>query len=76
MKGVCAFKIAKDKQIVVGAEFTGFPLTEAVVTHLKSKGWEVLDFGVRSADEQNPEMFHHFGLKFGERIADANMKAH
>ena len=51
-------KMIKDKEILVGADFAGFPLKEAVVEHLKSKGWKVTDIGVRSADEENPEMFH------------------
>ena len=63
-------KMVKDKQIVVGADFAGFPLKEAVVAHLKQKGWEVLDIGVRSADEANPEMFHRIGLKVGAKITE------
>ena len=58
-------KTIKDKQILVGADFAGFPLKEAVVEHLKKKGWTVTDIGVRSADEENPEMFHRIGLKVG-----------
>ena len=34
-------KTVKDKQILVGADFAGFPLKEAVVEHLKKKGWTV-----------------------------------
>ena len=34
-------KTIKDKQILVGADFAGFPLKEAVVAHLKKKGWTV-----------------------------------
>jgi RpiB/LacA/LacB family sugar-phosphate isomerase len=63
-------KTVKDKQIVVGADIAGFPLKEAVVAHLKKKGWDVLDIGVRSADEENPEMFHRIGLKVGAKIAE------
>lgn len=63
-------KMVKDKQVVVGADFAGFPLKEAVVKHLKEKGWEVLDIGVRSPDEENPEMFHRIGLKVGARISE------
>ena len=63
-------KTIKDKQILVGADFAGFPLKEAVVEHLKKKGWTVTDIGVRSADEENPEMFHRIGLKVGAKIAE------
>ena len=31
-------KRVKDKQILVGADFAGFPLKEAVVEHLTAKG--------------------------------------
>lgn len=63
-------KTIKDKQILVGADFAGFPLKEAVVKHLKSKGWTVTDIGVRSADEKDKEMFHRIGLKVGAKIAE------
>lgn len=63
-------KMIKDKEILVGADFAGFPLKEAVVEHLKSKGWKVTDIGVRSADEEDPEMFHRIGLKVGAKISE------
>lgn len=63
-------KTIKDKQILVGADFAGFPLKEAVVEHLIKKGWTVTDIGVRSADEKNPEMFHRIGLKVGAKITE------
>jgi ribose 5-phosphate isomerase B len=63
-------KTVKDKQILVAADFAGFQLKEAVVAHLKKKGWTVTDIGVKSADEKNPEMFHRIGLKVGAKIAE------
>lgn len=63
-------KMVKDKEILVGADFAGFPLKEAVVAHLKSKGWKITDIGVKSADEENPEMFHRIGLKAGAKISE------
>ena len=63
-------KTVKDKQVLVGADFAGFPLKEAVVAHLRKKGWPVTDIGVQSADEENPEMFHRIGLKVGAKIAE------
>lgn len=63
-------KTVKDKQILVGADIAGVPLKEAVVAHLKKKGWEVTDIGVKSVDERNPEMFHRIGLKVGAKIAE------
>lgn len=67
-------KTIKDKQILVGADFAGFPLKEAVVEHLKAKGWTVTDIGVRSADEKNPEMFHRIGLKVGAKISEGEFE--
>lgn len=63
-------KRVKDKQILVGADFAGFPLKEAVVAHLKSKGWDVTDIGVKSADEKKPQMFHRIGLMVGAKITE------
>ena len=37
-------KTIKDKQILVAADFAGYPLKEAVVAHLKDKGWTITDF--------------------------------
>lgn len=64
-------KTVKDKQILVGADFAGFPLKEAVVAHLKGKGWTVTDVGVRSLDETDTDlMFHRVGLRVGSMIAE------
>ena len=41
-------KMVKDKKLVVGADFAGYPLKEAVVAHLKAKGWTVTDIGVKA----------------------------
>lgn len=67
-------KTVKDKQILVGADFAGFPLKEAVVEHLKKKGWTVTDIGVKSADEEDPEMFHRIGLKVGAKISEGEFE--
>lgn len=63
-------KMIKDKELLVGADFAGFPLKEAVVEHLKKKGWKITDIGVKSADEDDPEMFHRIGLKAGAKISE------
>lgn len=67
-------KTVKDKQVLVGADFAGFPLKEAVVEHLKKKGWTVTDIGVKSADEKEPEMFHRIGLKVGAKISEGEFE--
>lgn len=63
-------KKIKDKEILVGADFAGLPLKEAVVGHLKKKGWTVTDVGVRLEGEDAPEMFHRIGLKVGALISE------
>ena len=67
-------KTVKDRHVLVGADFAGFPLKEAVVKHLKSKGWNVTDIGVKSANEENPQMFHRIGLKAGAKIAEGEFE--
>ncbi len=67
-------KTVKDKQILVGADFAGFPLKEAVVEHLKKKGWTVTDIGVRSEDDEDKEMFHRIGLKVGAKISEGEFE--
>ena len=63
-------KMVKDKQLVVGADFAGYPLKEAVVAHLKAKGWEILDLGVKADSDPNDTdlMFHRVGLRVGATI--------
>lgn len=63
-------KTIKDKEILVAADSAGFALKEAVVSYLVGAGWKVTDIGVRSADEENPEMFHRIGLKVGAKISE------
>ena len=60
-------KTIKDKQLLVGADFAGFPLKEAVVAHLKRKGWTITDVGVRTDSDPNDTdlMFHRVGLRVG-----------
>ncbi len=67
-------KTLKDKQILVGADFAGCPLKDAVVEHLKIKGWEVTDAGVLSPDEENPEMYHRVGFKVGSMVAEGEFE--
>lgn len=68
-------KRVKDKQILVGADFAGFPLKEAVVLHLKNKGWQITDIGVKSPADDDPElMFHRVGLKAGAMVANGEFE--
>ena len=53
-------KTIKDKYLVVGADFAGYPLKEAVVAHLREKGWKITDLGVVADSDPNDteNMFH------------------
>jgi len=64
-------KTIKDKQLLVGADFAGYPLKEAVCAHLREKGWTITDVGVTDPSVDNPEnMFHRVGLRVGAKIAE------
>jgi len=68
-------KTIRDKQILVGADFAGYPLKEAVVAHLKEKGWTVTDVGVRSPEDNDTDlMFHRIGLCVGSKIAEGEFE--
>ena len=64
----------ENKEIVVGADFAGFPLKEAVCDHLRSQGWKILDLGVtkESAQGDTELMFHRVGLRVGAEISEGN----
>ncbi len=60
-------KTTKDKQVVVSADFAGFPLKEAVKQHLIDKGWTVED--LTPVQEETP-MYHRAGFMLGAKIAE------
>lgn len=64
-------KTVKDKYLVVGADFAGYPLKEAVCAHLRKKGWKIEDLGVTDPNDNNTEnMFHRVGLRVGSKISE------
>ena len=68
-------KTIKDKELLVGADFAGFPLKEAVVAHLKAKGWKITDVGVRSPEDDDTDlMFHRIGLRVGSMISEGEFE--
>ena len=73
-QGVLIMKTVKDKYLVVGADFAGFPLKEVVVEHLTKKGWKILDLGVKKDSDPNDTdlMFHRVGLRVGAEISEGN----
>ena len=60
-------KTVKDKQILMGADFAGYPLKEAIKEYLEKKGWTVTDIGVKQDSDPNDTelMFHRIGLRVG-----------
>lgn len=63
-------KKIKDKKLLVAADFSGFDLKEAIVAHLRSKGWEIEDIGILDKNQQPREMFHRIGFKVGSKISE------
>lgn len=61
----------KNREILVGADFAGYPLKEAVVVHLQKKGWKITDVGVRADSDPDDTdlMFHRVGLRAGSMIS-------
>ena len=68
--------MVKDKKLVVGADFAGFPLKEAVVEYLEKKGWEITDMGVtKDSDPDDTDlMFHRVGLRVGSMISEGEFE--
>jgi ribose 5-phosphate isomerase B len=60
-------KTAKDKHVVVSADFAGFPLKEAVKAHLVGRGWTVEDL---TPDLAETPMYHRAGFMLGAKIAE------
>ena len=69
-------KTVKGKQLLVGVDFAGYPLKEAVVAHLKKKGWEITDVGVtaQSNPDDTENIFHRVGLRVGAKIAEGEFE--
>lgn len=41
-------------KIAIASDLSGFPLKEEIAKHLKEAGYELLDFGIESADKPQP----------------------
>ena len=64
-------KMVKDKQVVVGADFAGYPLKEHVKRHLIERGWEVTDL---TPDLDGIPMYHRVGFMVGSKIAEGEFE--
>jgi ribose 5-phosphate isomerase B len=76
-KEMLNMKTIKNKQLLVAADFAGYPLKEAVVAHLKEKGWEITDVGVLAdsdPDKDTDLMFHRIGLRAGAMISEGEFE--
>jgi len=60
-------KTVKEKHVVVGADFAGFPLKEAVKHHLEQRGWTVTDLTPTNTDLP---MYHRVGFMVGSQISE------
>jgi ribose 5-phosphate isomerase B len=68
-------KTIRDKQLLVGADFAGYPLKEAVCAHLRAKGWTITDVGVTDpASNDTENMFHRIGLRVGALISEGEFE--
>ena len=69
-----AMKTIADKQVLVGADFAGLSLKNAVVDFLKTNGWTVTDVGVTDPDDPDPLMFHRVGLRVGAMVGNGEFE--
>lgn len=60
-------RTAKDRYVVMGADFAGFSLKEAVKQHLVERGWTVEDV---TPTLESADMYHRVGFQVGARIAE------
>lgn len=60
-------KTFREKHVVVGSDFAGFRLKEAVKRHLVERGWTVTD--LTPTDDDLP-MYHRVGFLVGSRISE------
>lgn len=60
-------RTVQHRHVVVGADFAGFPLKEAVKRHLEERGWNVTD--LTPSDLELP-MYHRVGFLVGSQISE------
>jgi ribose 5-phosphate isomerase B len=48
-----------NKKITLGCDHAGFEMKDAVIAHLRERGWEVIDVGTNSADSCDYPSFAH-----------------
>src|SRR5690606_38268029 len=60
-------KTVSDREVIVGSDFAGFALKEAVKGHLELCGWRVTD--ITPVRDEAP-MYHRVGFKLGSALAE------
>ena len=68
-------KTIANKELLMAADFAGYPLKEAIKEYLESKGWKITDIGVKADSDPNDTelMFHRIGLRAGSMITERNL---
>lgn len=64
-------KTTSDREVVLGADFAGFPLKEHVKRHLIDNGWRVTDL---TPEQEGLPMYHRVGFLVGSRIAEGEFE--
>lgn len=64
-------KLTKDRHVVVGADFAGFPLKEAVKRHLEARDWTVTDLTPTLDDAP---MYQRAGFMLGAKLAEGEFE--
>ena len=68
-------KTVNDKQLLMAADFAGYPLKEAIKEYLEKKGWTITDVGVTDPTVEDTEnMFHRVGLRVGAKISEGEFE--
>lgn len=68
-------KTIREKYLLVGADFSGVTLKNAVVEHLEKQGWKITDIGAKFADKEDPDMmFQRVGFRLGSMIAEGEFQ--
>ena len=65
-------KTVANKELLMAADFAGYPLKEAIKEYLEKKGWKITDIGVKADSDPNDTelMFHRIGLRVGSMITE------
>ena len=63
--------MSTEKRVVLGADFAGYPLKEAVKRHLERRKWEVTDL---TPDLEDIPMYHRVGFMLGAKLAEGEFE--